>query len=276
MSPTPRNSPEVCTHERRPGTTVCLHCRHAARLEARTKRKRLMLRGSAVAIVLATLGAAGVLGATALRGRNAAANDPKPLQVVANTAVVVPVRETRSGETRAASGPAVPQGEITQAIAATPTPAPATPRPAPPAPTIANANASANGSTNVLRPVLPPGESPLRDGVVAQRSDSEVVLSFDTPDLRTRIPEKFESFVRSTLPEVYGAPADSALTHIPSGDLTKQGSLLTELPLRGMRVPLKDGSSIVLYPETRPGRDGPLVIRYRVTVARQGETQGAR
>ena len=45
---------ETCTHERRPGTTVCLRCRHAARAAARERFKRLMLRGSAVAIVVAT------------------------------------------------------------------------------------------------------------------------------------------------------------------------------------------------------------------------------
>ena len=266
MSPTPRNSPEVCNHERRPGTTVCLHCRHAARLEARTRRKRLMLRGSAVAIVLGTVGAAAALGATALRGRNAARSDPKPLEVVANTAVVVPAREVISGETPAPGVPAIPRVQPTRAVAVPAAPTPSISVPAAAAATVTSPNSGASAS--VLRPVLPTGESPLRDGVVAQRSDSEVVLSFDTPELRTRNPEKFESFVRSTLPEVYGATADSALTHIPAGDLTKQGSLLTDLPARGMRVPLKDGSSIVLYPETRPGRDGPLVIRYRVTVAR--------
>lgn len=255
MSPTPRNSPEVCTHERRPGTTLCLHCRHAARLAARTRRKRLMLRGSAVAIVIATLGAAGALGATAIRGRSTARDAAKPLEVVANTALVVPAKA--SAETRVAIGRAVPQGEPTHALQAPPASLASSATPAPSAPSAAE-----------LRSILPQGESPLGEGVVAQRGDSEVVVSFDTPDLRTRTPEKFEHFVRTTLPQVYGPRADSALTKIPDGALTKQGNLITELPIRGVRVPLNDGSAIVLYPETRPGRDGPLVIRYRATIAR--------
>jgi hypothetical protein len=95
-----------------------------------------------------------------------------------------------------------------------------------------------------------------------------VRLSFDNPDNRTRIPAKFEQFVRATLPQVYGAAADSALSRIPVGALARQGDLLTELPVHGMRIPLKGSWSIALYPETRQGRNGPLVVRYHTRVAR--------
>src|SRR5437773_586464 len=36
-------------HELRPGTTVCVHCRHAARAVARERRQRLLLRAGTVA-----------------------------------------------------------------------------------------------------------------------------------------------------------------------------------------------------------------------------------
>ena len=117
-------------------------------------------------------------------------------------------------------------------------------------------------------PVIPLGETPLGNGIVAQRSDSGVVVLFDTPEARTRIAEKFELFVRATLPKIYGAVADSALVHVPEGALQQQGSLLNELPIRGMRVALSGGWMITLYPETRPGHDGPLVVRYRSIVTR--------
>ena len=68
MANTPQQPSEVvCTHERRPGTTVCLHCRHAARISAQAQRTRLVFRGSAAAIVFGTLIVAGSRGATAPR-----------------------------------------------------------------------------------------------------------------------------------------------------------------------------------------------------------------
>jgi hypothetical protein len=259
---------ETCTHERRPGTTVCLHCRHAARIAARARRKRLMLRGSAVAIVLATLGAAGALGATAIRGRSASRNDDRATRVVASASQPAPGTSsaTTAPMSAAARAPAQSPGSGTVgsgmvgsgAVAPQGEPSHITPA----------ASSAALSSTALPTPIIPLGESPLRDGVRAVRDDSAVVLMFDTPDARTRIPEKFERFVRATLPQVYGAPADSALAHIPVGALAHQGSLLNELPIRGMRVALSGGWAIVLYPETRPGQDGPLVVRYRASVTK--------
>jgi hypothetical protein len=203
-----------------------------------------MLRGSAVAIVLATLGAAGALGATAIRERTGARrDDDRATHVRASASQAVPA-------TAPVSAAATPQQE----------PARVAPVPATPAPSVTPAAAPL--------PIIPPGESPLQDGVRAQRNDSVVVLQFDNPEMRTRIPEKFERFVRSTLPQVYGPAADSALAHIPVGALARQGGLLDELPVRGMRVALSDGWSIVLFPETRSGQGGPLVVRYRATVTK--------
>lgn len=114
-----------------------------------------------------------------------------------------------------------------------------------------------------LQPVIAMGTTALEGGVIAVRSDSDVTLLFDEPMVRTRIAEKFERFVRATLPALYGARVDSALQHIPAGALASQGDLLTELPQRGLRIISTDWR-LTLYPATRPGQDGPLVVRYRV------------
>ena len=114
------------------------------------------------------------------------------------------------------------------------------------------------------------GQSSLPDSVVAIRGDSEVVVSFDLMMIRTRRAQKFEQFVRSTLPQIYGRAATDALSKIPDGGLAAQGELLDELPKKGMRIP-GAGWTIRLFPETRPGQDGPLVVRYRVSVAPGGD-----
>jgi hypothetical protein len=89
--------------------------------------------------------------------------------------------------------------------------------------------------------------------------------------IRTRIPAKFERLVRSTLPAVYGPSIDSVLSKIPEGGIARQGDLVSELPTRGVRIPVNAEWTIALYPETRPGQDGPLVIRYRVSVVGKPE-----
>jgi hypothetical protein len=53
---------------------------------------------------------------------------------------------------------------------------------------------------------------------------------------------------------------------MPVGAIAEQGDLLTELPSRGVRIPLNGAWMVRLFPETRPGQDGPLVIRYRVRI----------
>jgi len=115
------------------------------------------------------------------------------------------------------------------------------------------------------------GSSELPDGVTALRGDSEVVVSFDLTMVRTRRPDKFEQFVRSTLPAIYGSGIRDALAKIPYGGLASQGELLNELPRRGMRIPVSGEWTIRLFPETRPGQDGPLVVRYRVAVVPSGD-----
>jgi len=235
VSPTPQSTIQVCTHERRPGTTVCLHCRHAERLAAGERRKKLLLRGSALGIVLVIVGVTAAMSATAIRGRLIARSDAKtPVQVVSSH---------------------------TTADTASPTAPIATPR------TVAAPTAVAQqGETPVLMPTITAGQTILRDSVIADRTDSNVVVSFDKPMTRTRRPEKFEALLRSTLVEIYGAPVDSALARIPEGGIASQGNLITDLPTRGVRIPVSDALTLTVYPETRPGQDGPLVIRYRASV----------
>jgi hypothetical protein len=96
-----------------------------------------------------------------------------------------------------------------------------------------------------------------------------VTVYFDTPVTRTRRPEKFERIVRTTLPRIYGAdsPAAAAVQAFPEGQLlASAGDLLTELPTRGLELPAGPGRALTLWPGTRPGEDGPLVVSYRVVM----------
>jgi hypothetical protein len=241
---TPSKGSPVCMHELRPGTTVCVHCRHAARAVARERRQRFLLRAGAVATIAITLGAVGVLSAAALRARGSLHKSERP---VVNAPLSTPDRAVVSTPTPVVQNPPA----LVQTAAA----APVTPR----GETVAHSKAP-------FAPVVPQGQSSLPDGPTAVRADSLVTVSFDMPMIRTRIAAKFEHLVRSTLPAVYGRSIDSVLSRIPEGGIARQGDLVSELPTRGVRIPVNNEWSIALYPETRPGQDGPLVIRYRVSV----------
>jgi hypothetical protein len=196
-----------------------------------------MLRAGALGIVVVTFITAGTIGATAIRGR---------------------VRDGQADARLATNPTVVTQSNSPEAAANLPADS------EPGAPPVTQ-----EGITKVaapISPVIPIGQSSISDGVTAVRADSGVTLSFDTPMLRTRIPDKFERFVRSTLPAVYGPGMDSVLARIPDGAIASQGDLTTELPARGVRIPIGATWMLQLYPETRPGQDGPLVVRYRVTV----------
>jgi hypothetical protein len=104
--------------------------------------------------------------------------------------------------------------------------------------------------------------------VFAVRAGDSVIVHFDTPLVRTRRPEKFERVLRETLPAVYGARADSLLAALPDGKILGGGELLTELPARGIHLSVGDNWLLDIWPETRPGRDGPLVVRYRTKLVK--------
>jgi hypothetical protein len=92
------------------------------------------------------------------------------------------------------------------------------------------------------------------------------MVLFDTPAARTRRPEKFEAILRATLPQIFGGMVDSALVAMPAGTLVPPHGLTTDLPTQGLYVPVSGGSTLRIWPETRQGEDGPLVVRYRVLV----------
>jgi hypothetical protein len=110
------------------------------------------------------------------------------------------------------------------------------------------------------------GRSELPGDLIVERKGDSVVVDFDTQSGRTRRRDKFEQMVRTTLPLVYGPRAQSLLSTIPEGSLMGGGDLLTELPVRGLHFPMPEGWTLDLWPETRPGRDGPLVVSYRAKV----------
>jgi hypothetical protein len=118
-----------------------------------------------------------------------------------------------------------------------------------------------------LAPTIGEGRTSLRDGIVAERHDDEITVHFDTPAARTRRPEKFEGVLRATLPEIFGVAVDSALAAMPAGTIVPPQGLTTELPTQGLYVPLPGGPTLRIWPGTRPGEEGPLVVRYRVLIA---------
>jgi hypothetical protein len=113
--------------------------------------------------------------------------------------------------------------------------------------------------------VIAQGRTELHDGIYVVHTGDSIVVRFDAPLTRTRRRDKFEQIVRTTLPAVYGATADSLLAHLPAGQLLPDADLLVEMPFRGVPLPTRDGLSLTLWPETRPGQDGPLVVAYHVT-----------
>jgi hypothetical protein len=136
-----------------------------------------------------------------------------------------------------------------------------------PVATAAPAQAIAPSAPSIAAPVIDAGRTELTDGMYAERQGGVVTVHFDTELARTRRRDKFEHVVRGTLPAVFGERADSILAAIPVGEVARSGDLLTELPTRGIALPQRNGWAITVWPETRPGRDGPLVVSYRATIA---------
>lgn len=222
-----------CTHDLGPGITVCLRCRQEQRERARTHQQRLLIRaGAGVAGLLVVV----VAGASAMSAWRASARSraPEPLRLLASTTV-------QQGSPKSSS-------DATAPVAAPP----AAPAPAP-----------VSRGYRPLALVIPTGRTDLTESVYVERAADSVVVHFDTELGRTRRRDKFEQLVRATLPALYGARADSLLASIPAGGLTDGRDLITELAVRGIHLPLAAGDTLVLWPQTRPGRDGPLVVSYR-------------
>ena len=243
-----------CTHELRPGTAVCLRCQHAERAVKRARQRQLMARGAATTLLLAVIAAVGIAAATAIRGRvGVKSAEPASAGDASLSALT-------SATDSSVATPAPDSLPVAQPSAPVATPVARVAPSSAVAPLVANV---VRGGITVVAPVVPVGRTALRDTMVADRAGDTVRVSFDLALSRTRRPEKFEAIVRSTLPQVYGAAADSALRALPVGTVARAGDLVTTLTERGIQIPLAGGRTIALWPETRIGRDGPLVVAYR-------------
>ncbi|MHB1223498.1 MAG: hypothetical protein ACYC2G_05550 [Gemmatimonadaceae bacterium] len=235
----PIREPGHCPHEPRPGTVVCLYCRHEEHVAGAERR---WARGGVVgAALLACIAVGGYL----IGGRGDATADPDSAALsTATTSAALVVSST----------PAPPRPDASSlSLGSTSVASAAEPASAQPTPVLAG-------------PIVAEGRTALPGGLFVVRTGDTVYVHFDTPTTRTRRPEKFERIVRETLPAVYGALADDALAGIPAGQLVASGELLDGLPERGVRLPTAEGGTLMLWPSTRPGRDGPLVVTYRATI----------
>jgi len=148
------------------------------------------------------------------------------------------------------------------AAEATPRVAPVAAKATPPARTTPASRPVASRATPQVSPVIAEGRTDLGDSVYVERAGGEVTVHFDNSMLRTRFEDKFERTVRSTLPRIYGTEAQVALDSVSPGALVR-GDLINELPTKGIELSLGPGRSLLLYPMTRQGLDGPLVVAYR-------------
>jgi hypothetical protein len=251
-------SSPACTHDLGVGTTVCLRCRQDAREAARARQHKLLTK---LGLAIAGLVGVYIVGGSIFNAVRAAArvNAMFETPAVATTGITSDVRP--QGEPRMT----VPVS-VASAVAPSPTPASA-PASAPAAMPLAAIKVVERVSVPIAL-VIPEGRTELRDSVLAQRTGDIVIVDFDLVMTRTRRRDKFERIMRETLPALYGARVDSVLAAIPEGSLVGEGDLLTELPLRGIQLPLGTGYQLTVWPETRPGHDGLLVVRYRARVVK--------
>lgn len=240
-----------CPHDVGPGIPVCLRCRQEDRVASRDRHRRAFYATLAVLLGVGVIGAAGAAGLldNELRAAGIARPDavrlpdaPPPSAHIAPAPAPTPVSETPPSVTTSEASASHRSTVMTVASVTT---APA----------------------SELAVIIGEGRTALRDGIHSVRAGEDVTVHFDTPVWRTRRPEKFEAVLRSTLPQVYGARLDTALAAIPTGTLIPPQGLLTDLPLQGLYIPVLGGPTLRVWPETRPGEDGPLVVRYRVIVA---------
>jgi hypothetical protein len=250
-----------CTHDLGVGTTVCLRCRQEARQVARARQQWLLAK---LGLTASALVGTYIVGASTINAWRAAARVSGIHEMPAMVTTAITTSEIKpQGEPRAVlSAPAVPAATVVPATVVPATVVPATVVPA-------AAIKAIEPTSAPLTLVVPEGRTELKDNVVAERAGDSVIVSFDLMMTRTRRRDKFERVLRETLPAVYGAPVDSILAAIPVGSLIGGGDLLTELPLRGIRVPLRTGYQLGVWPETRPGRDGLLVVRYRARMVKE-------
>ena len=267
----------TCQHERRPHTTVCLLCRRDERIAVLARRRRAVGRVSLIGLAVVFFSAGGVAAVTAVEGRWVTAPFVGRWQV-ANGWLDLARNRTRdaiANLTRRASAAPVPiyaSPIITDSVTLTDSVAGAAVTD-----TVLAAlsealrqaqDSAARAAAPPLTPIVAEGRTALRDGLVAVRTGDTVAVHFDTPMMRTRQPQKFEQLVRATLPAIYGAAADSILGTVAAGNLIRGVDPTITTATHGVYLPLAAGWSLALWPETRPGRDGPLIITYRTALTR--------
>ena len=267
----------TCQHERRPHTTVCLLCRRDERIAVLARRRRAVGRVSLIGLAVVFFSAGGVAAVTAVEGRWVTAPFVGRWQV-ANGWLDLARTRTRdaiANLTRRASAAPVPiyaSPIITDSVTLTDSVAGAAVTD-----TVLAAlsealrqaqDSAARAAAPPLTPIVAEGRTALRDGLVAVRTGDTVAVHFDTPMMRTRQPQKFEQLVRATLPAIYGAAADSILGTVAAGNLIRGVDPTITTATHGVYLPLAAGWSLALWPETRPGRDGPLIITYLTALTR--------
>jgi len=231
-----------CPHDVGPGIPVCLRCRKENRVATRERRRRALFATAALALGVATIGAAGAAGML-----------DSELRAAGFTI----------SESSAPSRPAVPEPVSVSEIV----PASAPVVSVPSKNTVVSLASVTTPPATELAPTIGEGRTSLRDGIVAERQGDEITVHFDTPAARTRRPDKFEGILRATLPRIFGPAVDSALGGMPPGTIVPPQGLTTDLPTQGLYVPLPGGPTLRIWPETRAGEEGPLVVRYRVLIA---------
>jgi hypothetical protein len=229
-----------CPHDVGPGISVCLRCRKENRIATRDRRRRALFAIAATALGIGTLGAAGAAGMLDSELRAAGIVIAEHSDLLRPAPAPVSESQPNAALTPVVVVSASPESTMVSQASVT----------IPPAPELAA--------------TIGEGRTSLRDGLVAERRGDEITVHFDTPLARTRRPAKFEAILRATLPQIYGPRLDTALTAIPGGALVPEEGLTTDLLKQGLLVPVSDSDTLRIWPETRPGQEGPLVVRYRV------------
>ena len=248
--------PAPCPHDLGKGTSVCLRCRQERRDAERARQQRLLGLSGVAAMGLIGVYVIGASAASAFRAHPRSDS----AQVAPRASVVASSVGSSVGSSVVSSGR---EGrEVTLQGVAAPVPA----RETAPVSTAALEPASRSPLALIVRE----GRTTLPDSIIAERGGDSVIVDFDTQAARTRRRDKFEDVVRRTLPLVYGATVDSVLRSIPAGGIVGGVDLLTELPRRGAHLKVAAGWTLDLWPETRPGHDGPLVVGYRARMTKDG------
>jgi hypothetical protein len=266
----------TCHHERRPHTTICLLCRRDERAAVLARRRRAVGRVSLIGLAVIFFSAGSVAAVTTMEGRWPAGPFLGRWPVADNWFDVARARtrDVMSNITRRASAAPVPiyaspivtdsvaLTDSVQGVAQTDTVLAALNA------ALRRAQDSAGGAPPPLKPIVAEGRTALRDGLVAVRTGDTVAVHFDTPTMRTRQPQKFEQLVRATLPAIYGSAVDSVLATVAAGELIRGVDPTVATLTHGVYLPLAAGWNLALWPETRPGRDGPLIVTYRTALTR--------